>query len=140
MLSQVTLGILTLPVIIICLMTLSSFLLLFLLLMLLLFKLLLARTLLSTILVMFPPIHCLSLTYILFPASLLISSLLVNYVSLVLTCDLVLLVIVCRILRQIRFLGQTIKWNRCSSLLHSTYNLHRHPLCHMLLILLLFFL
>ena len=97
------------PIVIIYLPILSYFLLLFLLLMLLLLKLLMARTLLPVILVLFPPLHCLYLTHILFLTSLLISSLLVNYVNLVLTCGLVLLVVVRRILRRIRFLGQAVE-------------------------------
>jgi hypothetical protein len=66
-------------------------------------------------------LHCLSLTHILFPTSLLISSLLVNYVNLVMTCGLVLLVVVCKILRRIKFLGQAVEWDGCSSSLHSTF-------------------
>jgi hypothetical protein len=114
-------------VVIICLPILSYFLLLFLLLMLLLFKLLMSRTFLPAILVLFPLLHCLSLTHILFPTSLLTSSLLVNYVNLVMTYGLVLLVVVCRILGRIRFLGQAVEWDGCSSSLHSTYLPHRHP-------------
>ena len=99
-----------------------------------------AHTLQLVILVLFPPLHCLYLTHILFPTSLLISSLLVNYVNLVLTYGLVLLVVVCRSLGRIRFLGQAVEWDGCSSSLHFTYLPHRHPLRLMLLILLLFFL
>ena len=86
------------------------------------------------------PLLSLSLTPILFPTSLLISSLLVNYVNLVLTCGLDLLVVVCRILIWIWFLGQTLEWDEYLSLHHSTYLPHRHPFYHMLLMLFMFFL